>query len=742
MSVPVVCATMLAAICAPQLRRQREASKKVLLSNFALSQKYDTANGAVLAQRGDLYEVSRDNHAADFIDVFRGIAEKLALNAFRSSVMCTCESSGTMTSDPQILECTGCGMGVCHECSGRYQVLRHALHRLDVHEDDETPDPHVFERQLRCSVPSILRLGQNSESKLENGDGLESYSFQLQDVVRKKGHWQLVYGAWEDHGRGRQVAEIRVVIGRTSTLDSNVGVAAFVRCFAPAIRNENPFRGKLKDSARLIMKVNGSSDHPRWEIPTKPKKCTLELVGSDPVESQRALVGLNDDAAESLKNHNVMKSFIPPVKSRNPLTHYHPKWKTWPGIIKVSGDPSGRVNGTYIKTRCSHTVVLSALWRRETDEGLSPMYLYIRPDVLRTKLDVAVFSPTPAYVDNMEVCELFDWIPENALTEKTHKTEATLLEWKVEDTLSVEVPQPTMTMLSQSESFHDRVRHGLGQDSQNPILCEMGGLSKELISSLLEYNGKNEKQDIVDIDLVGRPGTRNAKRLSIIAAPSLLKCAAEDKLPLNLSKWYKLRNSCDFGKCEINVPPRPKAKWQKRSDRDNTFERVYDPEESNEYYHRLFKRPTAFNVSVNKPEGKLVVRMNPYVVAHRAAAYLGGEVTESVEVDYCLAELSSMGEPPTKDFRVPNSDAYEEASVDGLVLPLYKRQAKALTRMQAIESGSVMFSEEERAETVLAGIGWCLIARAAKHSPLRGGVLGDAIGMLRSFLCDACFSSC
>ena len=50
--------------------------------------------------------------------------------------------------------------------------------------------------------------------------------------------------------------------------------------------------------------------------------------------------------------------------------------------------------------------------------------------------------------------------------------------------------------------------------------------------------------------------------------------------------------------------------------------------------------------------------------------------------------------------------------------------------MQAIESGSVAFSEEERAEIVLPGIGWCLIARAAKHSPLRGGVLGDAIGKL------------
>jgi hypothetical protein len=133
-------------------------------------------------------------------------------------------------------------------------------------------------------------------------------------------------------------------------------------------------------------------------------------------------------------------------------------------------------------------------------------------------------------------------------------------------------------------------------------------------------------------------------------------------------------------------------------------------------------------VSVDRAQGKLVVCMNPYVAAHRAAAQLGGESAGTLDVDYCLSELSCMGEPDTKVFHVPNSDSYGETTVANMVLPLYKRQAKALTRMLAIESGKVPFSEEERSEHVLSGIGWCLIARAAKKSPLRGGVLGDAIG--------------
>ena len=291
MSVPVVCATMLAAICAPQLRRQKQAHKNVILSNFALNQKYDTAGGAVLAERGDLRSHDRDTNAEDFAKLFGDVAEKLALDAYRSSVLCTCESSGTTTTDPQILHCTQCGMGVCHDCSGRYEVSSHALEEIDVHGGSGRPDPHEFERRLRCAVPSILCLGTGWETILKDGHGLESYSFQLQDVVRRKGHWLLLYGAWEDHGRGRQVAEIRVHIGRNGTLDHNFGLAAFVRCFAPAIRHDKPFRGRLKDSARMIFNTGAVNRLDiRWQIPEKSRTCTLEIVGSDEVPSQRVLL--------------------------------------------------------------------------------------------------------------------------------------------------------------------------------------------------------------------------------------------------------------------------------------------------------------------------------------------------------------------------------------------------------------------------------------------------------------------
>mmetsp|Transcript_16535 Transcript_16535/g.18851 ORF Transcript_16535/g.18851 Transcript_16535/m.18851 type:complete len:2158 (+) Transcript_16535:163-6636(+) len=720
MSVSVISAALLSAICAPQLRKERRTNGKALLAEFSLSQQHDSARGAVLPERGDFYKKPHQTPET-FKDFFSTIAKDLASDAFYSSVLCTCESSGTTSKESKILQCSCCGMSLCHACSGRYQTSGHNLKEIVF---KIRPDSHAFEQKLRCAVPSILRLGEGCEDFLEHGKGLESFSFQLQQVDRKKGHWQLTYGAWEDYGSGRQVAEIRVVIGRTNTLDEHLGVAAFIRCFAPAIRNENPHRGILKDSARLSLKIGTSNNS--WEVPNKkPTTCNLEIVGSDPVPSQRSRTGLNDVAAKGLKNHKIMKSFLPPTKSRNPLTHYHKLWKTWPGKIEVGGDKSGRINGVYHKLDCEHSIPLSALWRR-TDKK---MFIFFRPNIARARLDTAVFAPSPNYKDCLEICELEDWIPENTLEGSTHTTKAKFFEWNVpRELMKVEIPPPSMEIIHQNQTFEESLGTTTSHISAYPVLCEMGDLSPEVISSLLEYN-EMTSSTFLEIDLVGKFGTRNAKRLSIVASPSLLKCAAQGKLPLSLSKWYKLSSAKNIGSCEINVPPRPSETWKKiTSNKGDVFERIYDAEESNEYYQRLLSRPSAFKLEVCQADGKLVVSMNPYVGAHRAAAILGGEDTDLVEIEYCLRELSSMGEPDTKDFRVPNSDEYSDIKISDLELPLYTRQAKALSRMLDIENGGVQFAEEERSEHILPGIGWCLIAKSSKKSPLRGGVLGDAIG--------------
>ena len=139
-------------------------------------------------------------------------------------------------------------------------------------------------------APSILRLGEGWEDELKDGSGLESYSFQLLSVNRCRRKWNLTYGAWEDFGSGRQVAEIRVDIGRLGACGKDHGFAAHLRCFGPAIRHKNPHRGTLPDAARLICKLSDESS-PHWEFPDSSTKSNLLVVGSGRSDSQRIKAG-------------------------------------------------------------------------------------------------------------------------------------------------------------------------------------------------------------------------------------------------------------------------------------------------------------------------------------------------------------------------------------------------------------------------------------------------------------------
>lgn len=117
------------------------------------------------------------------------------------------------------------------------------------------------------------------------------------------------------------------------------------------------------------------------------------------------------------------------------------------------------------------------------------------------------------------------------------------------------------------------------------VLCELIGLQEGTIKSIIQNREVEERSGIVKLDLVGKSGTKNAKRMSIVAAPALLKYAAEGKLPVTLSEWYDISaTSGKFGLCDLHVPHRPVEQWQAAEGRKILVERVYDQEESQNYY--------------------------------------------------------------------------------------------------------------------------------------------------------------
>ncbi len=220
MSMTVVCAAILSAICAPQLRREEKRIKNVNMCNYHMSQKYDSANGAVLSERGDLY--GKKVRTEDFHDIFSKIANDLALDAFQSSVLCSSESSGQM-SQGKILECTSCGFGICDTHTSLHQIESHNLKEVVI--SGKRANPHEFEMKIRCLAPSAIVLGKSWEESVSDCEGLESYSFQLQ--VRR-----AVYNSSAFHSR--RDASLRVSFGnnllifpRITARGSNEGALAF-----------------------------------------------------------------------------------------------------------------------------------------------------------------------------------------------------------------------------------------------------------------------------------------------------------------------------------------------------------------------------------------------------------------------------------------------------------------------------------------------------------------------------------
>jgi len=330
MSLTVVCATMLAAMSCKQLRIETQKTshgnmKKVLSDNAGIAPRKklitsDLINDAKLWRKsGWLCATS----------LFEKLAS-LAPDAVKSSIWCTCESSGRNTLGTKFLQCKVCRVSFCRGCintTSGYQLESH-----DTAEKNITKEDHnlgLFQQKLRNLVPPSLVFDEAAikaiaaiEKDRHRVLGLLEFTFTLHRIKRERKKWIIIYYARENNGVGEAVAEFRISVGELkregidncSDEDVELGMRGELTSFFPA-RQPPLVYGALEPCCMITIHNGESSKLTQWMVKTSNTKTSLKLMGENPMDSERVETGLTDFSAESLvenakKSHNA-KSFGP-----------------------------------------------------------------------------------------------------------------------------------------------------------------------------------------------------------------------------------------------------------------------------------------------------------------------------------------------------------------------------------------------------------------------------------------------
>lgn len=465
MSLTVVCATMLAAITSRQLRKETKESShqdpKRILAEAALEtsrklRQWDAEENTKAA----VLQVSETSDASSF---FQELAE-LAQDAVKSSIWCTCESSGSDSLTDRFLECKHCRITCCRNC-----VSATAGYNLQTHETSEvciSGEEHssgIFRSKLLSvaankalifsedGIQEIASLDGDSDIRVS---GLQNYKFCFHDIKRARKKWHLIYYARENIV-DEPVAEFKISVGelKRENIASGEGVAIGLKgeftSFYPA-KTAPLVYGSL-DPCATVTVLRGSSEV-CWQGKAPVSDLSLVVKGEGAEVSPRVEVGLTDDAANALveatrRNTNV-KAFNA-AKSRGEARRwiYPTNWKEWPSKITIEADSSCSVagerrddlkvvSGTYQRAGCRQTTNQSALWIKEdVGDGLPTTYVLIKPNVNRTGPDRAIVSTSISHEDTSCILAVFplSWQPCDALDPSSgFKVESVQLQGSVE----------------------------------------------------------------------------------------------------------------------------------------------------------------------------------------------------------------------------------------------------------------------------------------------------------------------
>eukprot|EP00980_Cylindrotheca_fusiformis_P003492 scaffold781_cov132-Cylindrotheca_fusiformis.AAC.11 len=773
MSLTVVGATLLAAICCKQLRTEAQAQCP---KDCSLQDQLDCAKkilkGGAVVREPNLTSTPSDETKAKQVDGLKFVHDvaDLATEAIESSIWCTvrlrmgdlilwfypssrmkdatnvprlsflqCESSGQNSSCDLFYQCRVCKISCCQECcnsTAGYQLKSHSVEKKTILQ--ETRKPGAFEAKLRNSLPPTITFEELSELSTTEVEShrvrsLANLNFNLHRISRVRRAWNIVYFAKEDQV-GEALAELSIRVGELP--GSGEGALLELRSFLPA-RVEPFVYGPLGPIA--VWKCNKATDQEKQQnwvgISSGTSTRTLKVVGSLEEKSFRAELGLTQEAAKGVnsgsRQTNNRKAFAQAMKMGEERRWLYPKnWDTWPTTLVVSGDESSdeaeAVSGTYTRASCRQTVNQGALWIRN---GSPFLYILMRPDVSRTGSDFAIISKSMSYEDAASILATFPvaWQPCDALLDEYHIVKEVKFQ-RFSDLKRMKCLVPTSSIYVTSPNEH----------SESKELLTVHGLTEAECDMLALHANPKEEELIPLLMATGQKAQQTVRVFNALCLSKILQHAASNGISYDLGPEAEWKTICPadpkipFGTCTITFPESPKEQWRYDEVRKE-WERIYGEGESKAFYEALAKRPHAFEFLLDKKSKLLTVNLNPEVVAHYAAGHLSrgrGLPDDEIEVSVKLCASQFQSDPILDPFVVPGCHKEEPTEVT-LKAPyeLYERQQKVVSKMLAIENRETIFSEIEMYEEHMPGsTGWSLIAKAQRDARIAGGVIADAIG--------------
>jgi SNF2-related domain len=769
MSLTVVCATMLAAITCQQLRKETLGSKHQDMNRILAASALGTSRQLCqwdAKENAKSVAMQLSESTLDSFPFFQELSN-LSSEAVKSSIWCTCETSGTAALTERFLECKHCRVTCCRNCVGTtagYNLTSHETSEVVISKEDH--DLGRFRSKLlslaanksliftEAGISEIASIGgKNDEFRVS---GLSNYKFCFHDIKRGRKKWHLIYYARENTV-DEPVAEFKLTIGelkRETIAHGTVvemGLKGELTSFLPA-KTKPLVYGSLFPVATATV-LEGASDI-SWDCKGPVSHISLIVKGEGEEDSPRVEMGLTDVAANALleatrKGPNA-KAFNE-AKSRGETRRWiYPKnWKAWPSQISIEADPSLSLDdmqtrhvqvlcGTYHRSGCRQTTNQSALWIKEGTEYHNPTtYILIKPNVHRTGPDTAIVSTSISYEDASSILAVFPttWEPCDALASSNG--------FKADDIqLMSRIPLEQMDCLVPASNV--TVKMSVDHQISERTSLEVSGLSND--DMVLLSRRSDTKLDHMQLDVhSGQRALQTIRDFNGLCVAPILEFASQGELASALkpdAPWLPLTQlpaqSVQFGCCTKTIPPRPTEIWFLDEERGE-WNRRTNERASREFYLALQAAPKPFEFWIDKPGGKLIVKIFPEVAAHIAAHQLiSGRgvplIERQLQVCYRLSDISQQSDPILKAFMVSNCDAVIPTDIT-LKAPyqLYQRQQRVVTKMTAIENSSTDFDELELSEHEMPGaVGLSLIARATRKRTISGGVICDAIGSGKS----------